>query len=973
MDGRVDKRETGDAAACAVENEAESKQVRREKSGASGGANHLDTCPVCHLNFHSREPQLLPCLHSFCKKCLPSPSRNLAMAEPPNSQVDSATKPLNVMRCPVCRQECMEVDVMENVFVKDSVEAPSSTVERTVQLCMTCDDNVEAAAFCVDCVEYLCATCVEAHQRVKFTKDHTIRQKAEVSQEAPGASAQRPVFCDIHKQEPLKLFCETCDLLTCRDCQLVKHKDHNYQFLEDAYRSHKQHMESMTHQLQDKNKQIEEVSYSINRGLHQVDQNRTSIQNEIKKSICSLILEINKKGKMLVSQLEAVTKDHESVLRKQQEDIGYLSRHLNHVINFTKWATARNGGTALLYCKRLILFQIGNLLRAKCSISFIPQSTVRFQSRSSYWASNVDLGSLVVESVPGHQLGGFQGIPHQLSHPGHASSGSPHGFAMGAPRNTLAQLQMQVDKLNPQANWQPQPPPPPWTWYQSVRLQRTVPGSLQAGGSPSQSMLPQPGRRFMAPPPTNHVSPTSSLPSPGFPPQPLRGMGGSSGYQPKAVDVFSSSPLYTHVAPPPVNGGVSLPQTRPTMEPTYLRGMTDPSGPVYVLKPNYPHGLQPALLHRNVQGQQNSLGYAAVSQEEKPGTVTWKPAETQPAGGALGSAVKKRRRLSPGPIIVIKDEPDDDSSYVQANQRASLPDSTGDQGEGSKAQTPLQSTDDKPHRHLQPPSCLREQSKSDGPDPVRSMGGGRQVDQHPALLEDPDGGACAACQTGGQLLGCNKCPKVFHLSCHVPTLLKSPSGEWFCSLCRDLLVPEMEYDCENKAGAKTVKKEPGFEGGFSPVDKRKCEKLLLHLFCSALSSASPGPASPSVCANTRLAIKGPMNLSAVKKRLEAKQSLCYQSPADFVSDIRLLFGNCTAFSEVDTEVTTACRALRELFEEHLGIMFPEQTFPEVKLEMIPPDSQLSSLDNSSPRVKRQRTCSDSKDTASRPGGDGGVA
>ncbi len=46
--------------------------------------------------------------------------------------------------------------------------------------------------------------------------------------EAVGVSAQKPVFCDIHKQEPLKLFCETCDRLTCRDCQLLKHKDHKY-------------------------------------------------------------------------------------------------------------------------------------------------------------------------------------------------------------------------------------------------------------------------------------------------------------------------------------------------------------------------------------------------------------------------------------------------------------------------------------------------------------------------------------------------------------------------------------------------------------------------------------------------------------------------------------------------------------------------------------------------------------------------
>lgn len=41
-----------------------------------------------------------------------------------------------------------------------------------------------------------------------------------------------------------------------------------------------------------------------------------------------------------------------------------------------------------------------------------------------------------------------------------------------------------------------------------------------------------------------------------------------------------------------------------------------------------------------------------------------------------------------------------------------------------------------------------------------------------------------------------------------------------------------------------------------------------------------------------------MKLSTVKKRLEAQQSLCYQSPAEFVSDIRLVFGSCAVLSEV---------------------------------------------------------------------------
>lgn len=93
MEGRAEKQESaGDAPVIIVENEAESMPVQEEKSAAAGH-NYLDTCPFCHLNFHSREPKLLPCLHSFCKKCLPAPSRNLALTEAPNSLVDSATKP----------------------------------------------------------------------------------------------------------------------------------------------------------------------------------------------------------------------------------------------------------------------------------------------------------------------------------------------------------------------------------------------------------------------------------------------------------------------------------------------------------------------------------------------------------------------------------------------------------------------------------------------------------------------------------------------------------------------------------------------------------------------------------------------------------------------------------------------------------------------------------------------------------------
>lgn len=40
----------------------------------------------------------------------------------------------------------------------------------------------------------------------------------------------------------------------------------SYQFLEDAYRNHRQYLENMTQQLQEKRKAIEEVSSCISTG-----------------------------------------------------------------------------------------------------------------------------------------------------------------------------------------------------------------------------------------------------------------------------------------------------------------------------------------------------------------------------------------------------------------------------------------------------------------------------------------------------------------------------------------------------------------------------------------------------------------------------------------------------------------------------------------------------------------------------------
>ncbi|XP_065807142.1 transcription intermediary factor 1-alpha isoform X2 [Labrus bergylta] len=917
-----------------VENEAESLPAEEERLKGTFGL--MDTCPVCKLSFHNREPKLLPCLHSFCKRCLPAPFKSAEPRRDPQGQGDN--KPLGAIRCPVCRQECWEMDVLDNFFVKDSAEVPSSTVEKASQVCMSCDDNTEATGFCVECVEFLCVTCIEAHQRVKFTRDHTIRQKEEMSP-AVGISAQKPVFCDIHKQEALKLFCETCDRLTCRDCQLLKHKDHNYQFLEDAYRNHKQYLENMTQQLQEKKKAIEEVSNCIGNGLQQVEENRKSVTNEIKKSICNLIMEINRKGKILVNQLEALTKDHELGLKKQQEDVSSLSRHLDHVINFTKWATASHSGTALLYCKRLILFQIHYLMRASCNPSIVPQSTVRFQCRSGFWATNVDLGSLLVERGPGrppitnHQAGIRPEAP---------TGGLTGGLTTAQQRQgTLAQLQLQVDKLSQHPHRQPAPNH--WSWYQNSQLPGP-PGPppptrpIHGGSSPSQGPpnLMQPGRRYGNSNP-NPRSPTSSMiHNTRYTPaqaQSLRELVHNSSYPPKLVDMLQGTSRY----PQPMSTGTAT-QTqlhqRGPVESAYFKrsevaGGSVPSITISVPKPNFASTLTSASTdkpsipnHITVQARQNSPMAKPTSSDRSTGTSSWKPTLETPSA----PSAKRRRRTSPGPVIVIKDEPEDEDEvhFVQSSVKSSLADSS----------TGAQS---KPRQQLKAPATVTapgSESKS-GNDQHHPLPAAQpESEKRAAQEEDPNEDWCAVCQNGGELLCCDKCPKVFHLACHIPTLNESPSGEWFCSFCRDLVSPEMQYDCDKKD-------DPVCEG-FPSIERRRCERLLLRLFCNDISTDFQQPASPSETKRYKELIKTPMDLSIVKKKLDSKSNEGdgYSSPEGFVADIRLIFINCAKYYktvQATSEVGSAGLYLEDYFEEQLKQIYPDRLFPGGREEqMIPP-------------------------------------
>uniref|UniRef100_A0A8C4J817 Tripartite motif containing 28 n=1 Tax=Dromaius novaehollandiae TaxID=8790 RepID=A0A8C4J817_DRONO len=286
---------------------------------------------------------------------------------------------LHVVDCPICKHQCYLKDIVENYFLRDSRAEAANDSKDSNQCCTSCEDNAPATSYCVECSEPLCETCVEAHQRVKYTKDHTVRAK----------EGERAVYCAVHKHEPLVLFCDTCDTLTCRDCQLNAHKDHQYQFLEDAVRNQRKMLATLVKRLGDKHASLQRSTKEVRSSIRQVTDVQKRVQVDVKMAILQIMKELNKRGKVLVSDAQKVTEGQQEKLERQHWAMTKLQRHQEHILRFASWALESDNSTALLLSKKLIYFQLHRALKMIVD-PVEPQGDMKFQWDLNAWTKSAE-------------------------------------------------------------------------------------------------------------------------------------------------------------------------------------------------------------------------------------------------------------------------------------------------------------------------------------------------------------------------------------------------------------------------------------------------------------------------------------------------------------------------------------------------------------------------------------------------------
>eukprot|EP00731_Ephydatia_muelleri_P009062 Em0004g1400a len=197
-------------------------------------------CQLCCKPY--KEPRILPCLQSFCEQCL-------------HKEIERSGTKQN-MECPTCQRNITIPEggvnaIPRNLHLDFEVEVAGYVSKIGSEGEKSCDACIEgctgpAVVFCCTCAHFLCKLCHDNHKRNKILQHHQIvgldKESLKLLPSIMKSITKRLCSQPDHEKEELQLYCETCQLLVCRDCTLVFHKDHRIDEMCNIAKVHKDAM-----------------------------------------------------------------------------------------------------------------------------------------------------------------------------------------------------------------------------------------------------------------------------------------------------------------------------------------------------------------------------------------------------------------------------------------------------------------------------------------------------------------------------------------------------------------------------------------------------------------------------------------------------------------------------------------------------------------------------------------------------------
>ena len=279
-----------------------------------------DNCSVCLRE--KTDARLLPCLHSFCRRCIDEQALS----------VDSK----QVLRCPVCRAECSLPESGASGLLRDVTVCRNETLD--CRVCREEGGDGSAKAWCVNCQEALCKDHVWSHVESSPGPHNVQPLRPSESGKTKVGSQQGAALCTQHAQ-PLAFFCVQCDVAICGHCAAIgQHKSHQPVLLvEEALAQKKENILDKTTKLQQHFlPRLQSCTLNTNAVKTQLGTETDRVRDQIETARQQAVDTIEAYAAQLLQNVDDIEMQRTKLLDSQLSELESLTEGVATAVRFSK-------------------------------------------------------------------------------------------------------------------------------------------------------------------------------------------------------------------------------------------------------------------------------------------------------------------------------------------------------------------------------------------------------------------------------------------------------------------------------------------------------------------------------------------------------------------------------------------------------------------------------------------------------------
>ena len=243
--------------------------------------------------------------------------------------------------------------------------------------CDECIDgrNGPAEVFCCTCCQFMCTFCHEHHKRSRKLFKHTmVGLDQEGARQLQAVMKPRQHYCTQpnHEDNKLDLHCESCEVLVCKDCKRVAHKDHVVNDLSTVAKDYQGDINNVLGMTQETVAKLKETILENSKLIEQVEVMKGNALMDINQTFQLLHVKLEERKYALLLELEAISLSKTTALTLQKEKFEKLVEDLDRYAQVGTQVIQTHSEQELVALGHIISNGLQSILRSIQSMDVAP-------------------------------------------------------------------------------------------------------------------------------------------------------------------------------------------------------------------------------------------------------------------------------------------------------------------------------------------------------------------------------------------------------------------------------------------------------------------------------------------------------------------------------------------------------------------------------------------------------------------------